>query len=153
MAAKDPSWKARYPGRATIDLITPFRADWTSQWSGTKWRKRGSDYAALKEQLTQRMLAPLFARLPQLRDQVAYAELSTPLTAQHFASHPKGELYGLEATPSRYRAAIHTNSGLPGLYLTGVDLVSAGVGGALLSGALCAGGLLGLDAFTEMMGH
>ncbi|MHB8418409.1 MAG: phytoene desaturase family protein [Myxococcales bacterium] len=149
-SAKDPTWKARSPGKATIELITPFRWDWTARWQNTKWRKRGDDYGGLKQQLAKRMLEPFLARLPHLRDQVAYSELSTPLSAQHFAGHPRGELYGLEPTPSRFRMAIHARSGLPGLYLTGTDLVTAGVAGALLGGALCAGSLLGLEAFREM---
>ena len=150
-SAKDPSWKARYPGRATIDLLTPLRWDWVSRWRDTRWRRRGEAYDALKETLSKRMLEPLFARCPQLRGQVAYAELSTPLSVQHFAGHPTGELYGLEHSPRRFRAPTRANSGLPGLYLTGADLVTCGVAGALVGGALCAGSLLGMGALADMM--
>ena len=36
---------------------------------------------------------------------VTYAELSTPLTVEHFTSHPAGRFYGLPGTPERYRSA------------------------------------------------
>jgi hypothetical protein len=65
--------------------------------------KRGDDYKELKENIAQRLLAELYKQQPQLEGAVEYYELSTPLTTQHFINYEKGEIYGLDATPERFR--------------------------------------------------
>ncbi len=142
-SAKDPDFQRRHPGRATIDVVTPARWEWFSQWDGTRWHKRGKDYDALKARFTERLLEVLFARLPQLKGRVDHAELSTPLSTAHFASHPRGELYGLDHTPARFRLPLRAKTPVPGLYLTGADLATCGVAGALFGGLLTAGAILG----------
>ncbi|MEL6649251.1 MAG: NAD(P)/FAD-dependent oxidoreductase, partial [Bacteroidota bacterium] len=56
-AAKDPSWSERYPGHSTIDIITLMPYESVARWAGTNWKKRGEDYDAMKEQISQRLLA------------------------------------------------------------------------------------------------
>jgi all-trans-retinol 13,14-reductase len=150
-SAKDPSYRDRYPGRATIDLITLCPWEWVEQWKDTAWMKRGPDYVALKARFTERLLEALFARLPQLRGKVDHAELSTPLSTRHFASHPRGELYGIDHDPARYRLPIRAQTPVEGLYLTGADLVSAGVAGGLAGGAITAGAILGLRGVGSLL--
>jgi all-trans-retinol 13,14-reductase len=141
-SAKDPSFAARHPGRATIDLVTV--APWSrfSQWEGTRWRKRGADYDAQKHELAEKMLAALYTQVPQVRGKIDVQELSTPVTTKHFAAHPSGELYGLDHTPARYRMPLRAETHVKGLFLTGADLVSAGVAGALFGGVLTAAAIL-----------
>ena len=43
--------------------------------------------------------SPVFPSDP---GRIEVAELSTPLSTRHFAGHPSGEIYGLEATPRRF---------------------------------------------------
>jgi all-trans-retinol 13,14-reductase len=150
-SAKDPSFKERFPGRATIDLITLCPWDWVEAWKDTTWMKRGADYEALKQGFTDRLLEALFAQLPQLRGKVDRAELSTPLSTRHFASHPHGELYGLDHDPARYRVRLRAQTPVKGLFLTGADLVSAGVAGGLVGGVLTAGAILGLRVIRDVM--
>jgi all-trans-retinol 13,14-reductase len=150
-SAKDPSFQERFPGRATIDLITLCPWEWVEQWKDTSWMKRGPAYGELKARFTERLLEALFARLPQLRGKVDHAELSTPLSTRHFATHPHGELYGLDHDPARYRARVRAETPVKGLYLTGADLVSAGVAGGLAGGVLTAGAILGLRAVAPIM--
>jgi hypothetical protein len=45
--------------------------------------------------------------------------------------------------PARFRLPLRAHTGLEGLYLTGQDLVSCGVAGALFGGALTAAAILG----------
>jgi all-trans-retinol 13,14-reductase len=142
-SAKDPDFQRRHPGRATLDVITMARWDWFSQWQGTRWNKRGEDYVAFKQRFTDRLLEVVFQRLPQLRGRVDVAELSTPLTAEHFASHPRGELYGIDHTPARYELPLRAKTPIPGLMLTGADLATCGVAGGALGGLITAAALLG----------
>ena len=142
-SAKDPDFARRFPGRATIDVITMARWEWFSQWQGTRWHQRGAEYDALKAKWTERLLEVVFRRLPQLRGRVDVAELSTPLTTAHFAGHPRGELYGLDHTPGRFDVPLHAKTPLPGLMLTGADLATCGVAGGALGGLITAGAILG----------
>ncbi len=148
---KDPSFQERHPGRATIDAIVPARYEWFQKWEGTRWMKRGDDYEALKERFTQRILDVVYEKVPRLRGKIDVHELSTPVTTHHFAGHPRGELYGLDHTPARYRTPIHARTHLKGLFLTGQDLVSCGVSGAMLGGVITATAILGPRTFPAVM--
>lgn len=117
--------------------------DWFSKWQGTKWHKRGEDYDAFKQRFTEPLLEAVFKRLPQLRARVDVAELSTPLTAEHFASHPRGELYGIDHTPARYELPLRAKTPIPGLMLTGADLATCGVAGGALGGLITAAAVVG----------
>lgn len=150
-SAKDPDFQRRHPGRATVDVITMARWEWFSPWAGTAWQKRGPGYEALKEKFKARLLEAVYRRLPALIGKVDHAELSTPLSTAHFAGHPRGEIYGLDASPARLALPLRARTPLPGLLLTGADLSTCGVGGAAFGGALCASALLGQQVLRELM--
>lgn len=138
-AAKDPEFADRHPNRATIDVITAAPFEWFQQWEGSRWKHRADDYDAFKQQIADRMLDALYRQVPQLRGKVAIAEISTPLTTQHFVGYTKGELYGLDHTPARFRQDfLKPQTPVRGLYLTGQDIVSCGVAGAMFGGVLTA---------------
>jgi len=142
-SVKDPTFNDRYPGRSTIDLITFASYDWFARWADRRWHQRGEEYEELKERFAQRLLATLYARLPRLRGKVDTYELSTPLSTRHFANYARGELYGLAHTPARFaHRGLRPATPVPGLYLAGQDVASAGVAGALFGGVLCASAIL-----------
>ena len=142
-SAKDPSFAERHPHRATIELVTMAPWGWFSTWDGTRWKKRGADYDGLKARITERLLAELTKHVPQAIAHVKHAELSTPLSTKHFAAWEHGEIYGLDHGPQRFREKwLRPKTEVPGLYLTGQDIVTCGVAGALLGGALCASAIL-----------
>jgi all-trans-retinol 13,14-reductase len=138
-SAKDPDFERRHPGRATIDVISFAPWQWFKHWDGSPWKKRGADYESFKAQLAERLMAALLSRCPQIEGHVDHAELSTPVSTKHFAGHPEGELYGLSHSPARFAARqLRVHTGVKGLYLTGADVCTAGVGGALMGGLLTA---------------
>ncbi len=142
-SAKDPSWDERYPGKATIDIITLAPWDRYTKWDGTRWMKRGEDYNEAKEKLSQRLMEKLFSVEPQLRGKISHYELSTPLTTKHFANYMDGELYGLDHTLERFdQKFLRPKTPVKNLYLTGQDVVTVGVGGALASGMVTASAIL-----------
>lgn len=142
-AAKDPDFERRHPGHATIDVITAVPYEWFADWEGSRWKHRDEEYEDFKQRLADRLLEKLYDQLPQLRGKVALAEISTPLTTQHFAGYAHGELYGLEHSPQRLRQSfLKPTTPIPGLYLTGQDVVTCGVAGAMFGGALTATTLL-----------
>lgn len=150
-AAKDPDFQNRFPGRSTIELITLADPDRFSRWQDTRWNRRGNDYEALKERLSQRMLDRFFEAMPQVKGHIDHAELSTPLSTTHFVNHPQGEIYGLNHTPERFLdTSIGVRSPLRGLLLTGQDIVSCGIGGALASAMVTASVILGRNLFRNI---
>lgn len=80
-------------------------------------------------------------------DRIDYAELSTPLSTEHFSRWQRGAMYGLHVTPAKFKACGGLGFGfrtpIPGLFLCGQDTVGDGVVAALMSGygaAVAAGG-------------
>lgn len=150
-SAKDPEWDARYPDKSTVEVLTMGPWQPFEKWAGTTWHKRGADYEALKDRLQQRLLEALYAQLPQLRAALAYAELSTPLSTSWFEHNSRGEIYGLDHDVRRFNQDwLHPVTPVKGLYLTGQDVASAGVGGALMGGFMTASALLGREAMKLM---
>ena len=151
-SAKDPDWSNRYPGKSTIDIITLVPYDNFAEWEGSRWMKRGEDYEAKKEKIAQRLLDALYKQLPHLKGSVAYYELSSPLTTQHFVNYEKGEIYGIDHTPERFRQRfLKPRTPIKNFYLTGQDIVTAGVAGALFSGALTASVLAKKNVVKKIM--
>ena len=155
-SAKDPDFAKRHPGRATVDLVSMARWEWTEQWQGSSWKRRPAEYEAHKQAITNRLLAVLYTQRPQLRGKVDHVELSTPLTASYFSGFGRGELYGIDHSPARYRLPIRPKTPVPGLFLAGVDVATCGVGGGLLGGVMAASAVLGpwaLRPFLAKSGH
>jgi all-trans-retinol 13,14-reductase len=138
-SAKDPDWTNRYPGKSTIQAITLAPYEWFAEWEGTRWMKRGDDYLAFKQEFTDRLLSELYRVEPQIEGHVDHCELSTPLSTAHFSGHRRGEIYGLAHSPDRFLARHLTpRTPIKGLWLTGQDISTAGIGGALVAGFLTA---------------
>jgi all-trans-retinol 13,14-reductase len=149
-SAKDPSFARRHPGRATIEVVTIAPYDWFERWATERWRRRGEDYERLKAQLTTRLLDSLYEVAPQVRGQVDVAELSTPLSTRHFANYARGEIYGLEHSPARFaERGLKPHTPVRGLFLTGQDVCTCGVGGALAGGYLSASAIAGRPLFPR----
>ena len=138
-SAKDPSFEARYPGRATVEVVGLAPWERFARWDGSRWGKRGDDYDAEKARLSARLLEPLLAHFPQIAGAIGHQELSTPLSTKNFAAHPRGEIYGIAHTPERFEIPwLRPQTRIQGLFLTGADICTAGIGGALVGGVLAA---------------
>ena len=152
-AAKDPDFERRHPGHAAVDVISAAPYEWFAAWEGSRWKHRDAEYNTFKEDLAERMLEVLYQQMPQLRGKVAFHEISTPLTTQHFAGYERGELYGIDHTPQRFRQDfLKPTTPIPGLYLTGQDIVSCGVAGAMFGGVLTATTLMRTSLLPGMVG-
>jgi all-trans-retinol 13,14-reductase len=151
-AAKDPDWKNRYPGKSTIDIVTSIPFEVFKPWENTEWKKRGKDYEQLKEKISQRLLEELYKLEPQLRGKVDYYELSTPLSTKKFVNYDHGEIYGLEHTPARFENKfLRPHTGIKNFYLSGQDISTAGVIGAMAGGMLTASAILNKNLFKKIL--
>jgi all-trans-retinol 13,14-reductase len=150
-SAKDTSFQQRYPGRATIEVITMAATEWFEPWADTRWRHRGPEYETLKARFAERLLEQLYIHVPGVRGKVDYHELSTPLSTRHFSGHPHGEMYGLSFTPERFRIRLRAETPIRGLFLTGQDLVMGGAVGALYGGVMSASAVLRRNLLREIL--
>lgn len=151
-SAKDPDWSNRYPGKSTIDIITLIPYESVEKWQDTSWKKRGNDYEKIKEDIAQRLLTTLYKQMPQVEGKIDCYELSTPLTTKHFVNYPKGEIYGLDHDPTRFRQSfLKPKTPIKNFYLTGQDVVTAGVGGALFSGVLTSTAITGKNTLKRIL--
>jgi phytoene dehydrogenase-like protein len=117
-----------------------------------QWRRRSPRYEQTKRDIAEHMLAFVEHYYPGFRALVEYAELATPLTFEQFSGGAKGAIYGYPATPERFRKSwLRTATPVKNLYLTGVDVASPGIMGALMGGAAAAGCVLGRLGFVSVL--
>ncbi len=148
-SAKDPDFQTRHPGKSTIEVIAMVPWAPFERWAEARWKRRGEEYDALKQSLASRLRAELERQAPSVRENIAYAELSTPVTTRHFMNYGHGEIYGVASTPERFRLrGLGARTPIRGLYLTGQDAASLGVTGALFGGVICASAALGRNLLS-----
>ena len=122
-------------------------------WRDRAWKRRGDDYEALKATISDALLDLVDRRVPGFRDLVAYHELSTPLSVENFLGHPHGAVYGLPATPAHFgRDFLSVRSSINGLLLTGTDVATLGIMGALMGGVATTATVLGPTGFPKIFG-
>ena len=150
-SAKDPDFERRHPGRATVEVITPAPYEWFSQWENTPWKRRGQEYDDFKQGLAERLRSGLEEHVPALRGKLDIAELSTPLSTRHFMNYGHGEAYGLSASPQRFALrCLAPQTAVRNLYLTGQDVCTLGVTGAMMGGVLTASAVLGKNLVSAI---
>jgi all-trans-retinol 13,14-reductase len=147
-AAKDPEWQRNHPDKSTIEIVVPCPYEWFAEWKDEPWGKRGEAYETLKEYFTQRMLEALYNKMPHLRGKIDYYETSTPLSTDFFCGYKQGELYGLDHDPKRFEQNwLRPKTSIPGLYLTGQDVLTCGIGGAMMAGVMTTVSVLGWRSY------
>jgi all-trans-retinol 13,14-reductase len=134
---KDPEHDPGPEERHTGEVVTFVPWEVFAPWRGTAWKKRGADYEAFKERLSQRLLEQFLDKMPGLRPMLDYVELSTPLSTDNFCRPLAGSIYGLEPTPARFKSPwLRPRSPVANLFFAGSDVASVGVIGAMMGGAL-----------------
>jgi all-trans-retinol 13,14-reductase len=117
------------------------RRRWSSAASHRSRTRRTTPaaYDDFKGRLTEALLAQYRGLYPELGPHVEHAELSTPVSTHHFTSAPAGSIYGLATEPDRFAdETLLPETSVPGLYLSGADVSTPGVAGALMGGVLAA---------------
>ena len=136
---KDPEYNPGPKQKHTGEAITFL--DWSlfKKWESSLHGERDEEYEALKEQIENRLLKTMRDNLPDLMELLDHHELSTPITAQHFVRADQGAIYGLKASPERFtNPELRTRTPIKRLFMTGADVISLGVSGAMISGVLTA---------------
>jgi all-trans-retinol 13,14-reductase len=123
----------------TGEVVTFVPWDMFSEWKDARWKKRGAEYEALKKKLHDKLLEQFLGRMPELRPMLAYSELSTPVSTDHFVRPMRGSIYGIEPTPERFKCRwLRPRSPIDNLYMAGSEVSTVGVVGAMMGGVICA---------------
>jgi all-trans-retinol 13,14-reductase len=141
-SAKDPDYAQRHPNKSTLEVFAPAPAKWFARWQDSATHKHGSDYEKLKERIGQDLLKALIFHFPQIKGHIAFAEVGTPLTVDHYLGRSgEGETYNLDHTISRFdslhvQQALHPKTTVKGLFLCGQDALCVSVVGSTMSGLM-----------------
>lgn len=151
--SKDSTWEERFPERSNAIVLTMCKYEWFEKWASGRQGHRGADYEAKKEMLKKRCLEVLFHHYPHLKDRVDYTMTGSSLTFNFYIGSRRGEVYGLESHPLRFEKKdwLRPGTHIPGLYLTGQDVATLGVTGAMMGGILTAHTTLGYGGPSDLI--
>ncbi|GAB4543188.1 MAG: NAD(P)/FAD-dependent oxidoreductase [Anaerolineales bacterium] len=130
---KDPSKK--HSGQHTCEAFAFVGYQAFEAWARSQYGARPADYEAMKEDLAWRMVRGLEKRIPGLSKRISFYSLGTPLTNEHYLNATRGNLYGIDKSPSQVGPfAFSARTEFDGLYLCGASTLSHGVAGVTSSG-------------------
>jgi len=156
-SAKDPEWD-NHPGRegkSTVAIVTLANWEWFKKWENQQVKKRDDDYEEIKNTIGHKMIEQTCKLFPQIRDCIDFTEIASPVTNKYYIGQPHGEIYGLDHTSERFDplmvAKLRPGTDIPGLYLTGQDILSCGFTGGLFAGVISAQAALGRNVMGDLI--
>uniref|UniRef100_A0A8D1LV44 All-trans-retinol 13,14-reductase n=1 Tax=Sus scrofa TaxID=9823 RepID=A0A8D1LV44_PIG len=153
-SSKDPTWEDRFPDRSTLIVLVPTSYEWFEEWWDEPKGKRSSDYETLKSSFVEASLSVVLKLFPQLEGKVDSVTGGSPLTTQFYLAAPRGACYGADHDLSRLHphvmASMRAQSPIPNLYLTGQDIFTCGLMGALQGALLCSGAILKRNLYSDL---
>lgn len=155
-SAKDPNWTL-HPGRenkSTCAIVAPVKWEWFNKWVNKPLKKRGDDYDEVKKAIADQLIEQTCQLFPQIRHNIDYIDIGTPVTNTHYLAQPHGEIYGLDHSFERLQpwtvAQLRPKTDIEGLYMTGQDACLCGFTGALFGGVLCSAAVLGRNTMGDL---
>ncbi|WP_300604303.1 FAD-dependent oxidoreductase [Niabella sp.] len=127
---------------ASVSILTPMWFRDVEQWSGTynrvgKETARGADYEAFKKQKTEKLLALVNERFPEVVAHIQHSYAATPLTNRDYIGLEDGSMYGVQKDyQNPLQTVISPRTKIPNLFLTGQSLNLHGILGTSLSAVL-----------------
>ena len=77
--------------------------------------------------------------------------MSSPLSTKQFTSYSSGEIYGVDHNIERFNQSfLRAHTPIKNLFLTGQDVVTVGIGGAIFSGLITASAILKKNLVNEV---
>ncbi|XP_061024574.1 all-trans-retinol 13,14-reductase isoform X2 [Eubalaena glacialis] len=153
-SAKDPTWEDRFSGRSTGVVLVPTSYEWFEEWRDEPQGKRSSGYETLKSSFVEAALSVILKLFPQLEGKVDSVTGGSPLTSQFYLAAPRGACYGADHDLGRLHpgalASMRAQSPIPNLYLTGQDVFTCGLMGALQGALLCSSAILKRNLYSDL---
>ncbi|KAM9585002.1 LOW QUALITY PROTEIN: all-trans-retinol 13,14-reductase-like [Trichechus inunguis] len=152
-STKDPTWEDRFPDRSTMNMLIPTAYEWF-EWQEESHRESGAVTETLKNAFVEAAMSVVLKLFPQLEGQVDSVTGGSPLTSQFYLAAPRGACYGadrdLGCLHPHLIASMRAQSPIPNLYLTGQDVFSCGLMGALQWAMLCSGAILKRNLYLDL---
>ncbi|XP_019825900.2 all-trans-retinol 13,14-reductase isoform X2 [Bos indicus] len=153
-SAKDPTWEDRYPDRSTAIILVPTSYEWFKEWRDEPQGKRSSAYENLKSSFVEAAVSVFLKQFPHLEGKVDSVTGGSPLSVQFYLAAPQGACYGADHDLGRLHpgamASIRAQSPIPNLYLTGQDVLTCGLTGALQGALLCSSAILKRNLYLDL---
>ncbi|KAL6094586.1 uncharacterized protein ACO6RY_15961 [Pungitius sinensis] len=154
-SAKDPESKIRHPGKSCMTILTMVKYEWFEEWKDTTVRKRGNEYHNYKMRFAKNLFDWACTLFPKIKDKLVFQDVATPLTNMHYLGSQRGAMYSAEHNLERFQAENvarnRCNTPVKGLYISGQDVFSCGVAGALHGGLLCASAVLDHIVYIDLL--
>uniref|UniRef100_A0A8C4EAL3 Si:ch1073-13h15.3 n=1 Tax=Dicentrarchus labrax TaxID=13489 RepID=A0A8C4EAL3_DICLA len=154
-SSKDPESKIRHPGKSCMTILTMVKYEWFEEWKDTTVRKRGDEYYNYKMRFAQNLFDWACTLFPKIKDKLVFQDVATPLTNIHYLGAQRGAMYSAEHNLERFHAEAvarnRCNTPVKNLYISGQDVFSCGIAGALHGGLLCASAVLDHIVYIDLL--
>lgn len=147
-SSKDPTYSKRYPNKSTCVCVAEAEYDWVKEYSELRVKQRGSDYQDFKDQVQSKLLEIVLKHFPQIKDEIEYIDVATPVTNDYYLGSYKGSSYGIKYKTENEKVIPQTP--IKNLYLSGQDVSACGFTGALGGALLCYGSITG-NNYTDKL--
>ncbi|MEQ2225140.1 hypothetical protein ILYODFUR_014502 [Ilyodon furcidens] len=154
-SAKDPEAKIRHPGKSCMTILTMVKYEWFEEWKNTTVRKRGDEYYNYKMRFAKNLFDWACTVFPKIKDKLVFQDVATPLTNMHYLGAQRGAMYSAEHNVERFYAETvarnRCSTPVKNLYISGQDVFSCGIAGALHGGLLCASTVLDHIVYINLL--
>ncbi|TDG97795.1 hypothetical protein EPR50_G00211690 [Perca flavescens] len=154
-SSKDPEAKIRHPGKSCMTILMMVKYEWFEEWKDTSARKRGDEYYNYKMRFANNLFDWACTHFPKIKDKLVFQEVATPLTNTHYLGAQRGAMYSSEHNLERFRAETvarnRCSTPVKNLYISGQDVFSCGIAGALHGGLLCASAVLDHIVYLDLV--
>ncbi|KAI4807584.1 hypothetical protein KUCAC02_027386 [Chaenocephalus aceratus] len=154
-SAKDPESKIRHPGKSCMTILTMVKYEWFEEWKDTSVCKRGDEYYNYKMRFAKNLFDWACTLFPKIKDKLLFQDVATPLTNNHYLGAQHGAMYSAEHNLDRFQAETvarnRCNTPVKNLYISGQDVFSCGIAGALHGGLLCASVVLDHIVYIDLL--
>ncbi len=155
-SAKDAAWASKHGERKkTVVVISQCPWAWVAPWAELSHEQRANDagYAAFKARVKDELMEQGFRKVfPKLEPYIKHTSVGTPLSTNDFLATDQGECYGRGATPTRWMCPdLSPYTPVRNFFLTGQDVCTLGLTGAIASGYLTANVVAGYGGWENVI--
>lgn len=149
------SWRVPEDGSryaTQIDLLTPMAWSACRKWENTISGRRGGEYEEMKCRMADECITLAERVIPGLRSAVTACYTGTPLTFRDYTLTPRGSAYGVRKDCRHpLTTFLSVRTPVPGLFLTGQNLMLHGLQGVTMTALLTCAEIMGKKAIWKIV--